>query len=87
MGFELVEKVQRMLDEEGVRAEVFAFPRGLPAVVVSIPWGDWKHEHARAKWLCKMHGGMVMSTVVTEEDGSDCFSAEHSIAFFAGFKE
>ena len=46
-------------------------------VFVEIEWGDWKHEHARAKWLMQENGYRHLGTVVTEEDGSDCYSAVH----------
>lgn len=85
--YEVAEKVQKLLDGEDVFAEVWPSNTGLPACIVSIRWGDWKHEHLRAKWLCEQHGGYVMSSAVTEEDGSDCYSAEHRIVFIDGFKE
>ena len=85
--YEVAEKVQKLLDSEHVYADVWPSNQGLPACIVSIHWGDWKHDHARAKWLCEEHGGYTISSVVTEEDGSDCYSAEHRIVFIDGYKE
>ena len=53
-------------------------------IAVEINWGDWKHEHLRCKWLAseffKVKGRrVVIQTEVTEEDGTDCYSAIHRI--------
>ena len=50
-------------------------------IAVEINWGDWKHEHARADWLIGENGGRLINEMVTEEDGSDCYSAVHYYAF------
>lgn len=50
-------------------------------IVVEILWGDWKHEHARCDWLVSQHGGKPSGTMVTEEDGSDTYSAYHFYKF------
>ena len=54
----------------------------------SIRWGDWKHSHLRFKFLVgqyakehnltKLH---YMGEEITEEDGSDCYSAKHLVCF------
>lgn len=46
-------------------------------VIVTILWGDWKHDHARARYLLEQDGFEEYSSMVTEEDGSDCYSAVH----------
>ena len=50
-----------------------------------ITWGDWKHEHWRSdvivsEELAALFPNFTISldTEVTEEDGSDCYSAYHS---------
>jgi hypothetical protein len=45
--------------------------------VVSISWGDWKHEHLWARSLMSYLGYVEIGSKVTEEDGSDTYSAEH----------
>ena len=50
-----------------------------------IHWGDWKHDHLRLKWLVEEFAeknGLrcMIATQVTEEDGSDTYSAIHKIA-------
>ena len=87
--YDLSDKVQEMIDKEGGRADVYPWNVNydMPVVIVSISWGDWKHDHGFVKYLCKKHGGVVISSTVTEEDGSDCYSADHIVAFVEGFKE
>lgn len=50
-------------------------------VRVDINWGDWKHEHARVDWLVRELGGTCEKVEVTEENGSDCYSASHYYRF------
>lgn len=50
---------------------------------VNISWGDWKHDHL---WMKHFVGQFLESkgfdysidSTVTEEDGSDCYSANHT---------
>ena len=46
-------------------------------IVVDIEWGDWKHEHIWCDNLMGYIGYSVADEVVTEENGSDCYSAKH----------
>lgn len=81
---ELAEKVENALRDNGVFADVYGdyddFNREV--MKVEISWGDWKHEHLRAKWIVKNVIGLPVKKweeVVTEEDGSDCYSAVHTV--------
>ena len=47
-------------------------------IEVEIHWGDWKHEHARCDLLMEKFGYAKTDEDVTEQDGSDCYSAIHS---------
>ena len=72
-----IEAATKVLSENNLYAEVAQFET-LPAFTVAIRWGDWKHEHLRAKWLIESNGiGKLMRSKTTEEDGSDCYSATH----------
>lgn len=57
-------------------------------VKANIDWGDWKHDHLRYEWLmeewARENGYLVVSNseAVTEEDGSDCYSALHHTGLF-----
>ena len=68
--------IHDFLDDNGVWAEVYGYPN-TTAIVVDISWGDWKHEHLWARDLMKFLGYVEIGGKVTEEDGSDCYSAEH----------
>jgi hypothetical protein len=46
-------------------------------IAVSISWGDWKHDHGWCDMLMGYIGYDRVGLVVTEEDGSDCYSADH----------
>lgn len=70
-------EIENYLRESRVWCEVCGY-RGLPVVVVSIHWGDWKHEHLRCDWLMEeKFGASRIKVEVTEENGSDCYSADH----------
>lgn len=47
------------------------------SVIIPISNGDWKHSH---QWLDELMGRIeykLQDETVTEEDGSDCYSADH----------
>ena len=78
------EEIQKNLD--AANAEFTAEKSGLIAqinsldtmeIVIDIVWGDWKHEHYYADYVMKQHGFLLKNEVVTEEDGSDCYSSIH----------
>lgn len=65
------------LSDNGVYAEVFHYSKNIPVVVVSIEWGDWKHEHGWCNNLMHYLGYTEIGNQVTDENGSDCYSADH----------
>jgi hypothetical protein len=67
-------EIQKYLQEKGIYAEIDEYENEL---VVSIEWGDWKHEHGYCDYLMTLIGYTSTGQMVTEEDGSDCYSAEH----------
>ena len=46
-------------------------------VEIEVYWGDWKHDHRWCNDLMSYIGYECREEVVTEEDGSDCYSATH----------
>lgn len=44
-------------------------------VCVEINRGDWKHEHGASHEIMAELGATRVNEEVTEEDGSDCYSA------------
>ena len=72
------EMVEKKLNDEHIYASVWPYRSDMPVMDVEIQWGDWKHDHARAKWLLgEISGIHYISSAVTEENGSDCYSAVH----------
>ena len=67
---EKIKEVYDLLNTEKVYPDEIYTDSDLPDCIlcIDISWGDWKHDHARLKW-------------VTEENGSDCYSATHYFAF------
>lgn len=75
----LVNEIQKCLDEHNFCATVYDCLM-LPVIEIEINWGDWKHDHLHLKWLMEEHFSNKLEYVgekVTEEDGSDCYSAIH----------
>ena len=77
--WEKTEKAQEILDRNGMSAECYPHHE-LPVVCVEIRWGDWKHDHQRCKWLLAQEGFVSFGEEITEDDGSDCYSAIHYFA-------
>lgn len=48
-------------------------------VCISVRWGDWKHEHGYLRYLLIENGYDYDGEVVTEDDGSDCYCADHYV--------
>lgn len=78
LGHELEDHFSKL----GVYYEIW--PCDNNSLCVEISWGDWKHDHLwcdyEVKNFLKSKGHEVVSndTQVTEEDGSDTYSAIHS---------
>ena len=72
---ETINKIQKALKDYGVGYDdVHIFNR---VILIPISWGDWKHDHACCDYVMKTLGYPLVQTQVTEEDGSDCYSADH----------
>ena len=68
-------RLSKCLSDNGIYADVYTNSEGV--VMVSISWGDWKHEHGWCSTLMGYLGYSEDDEIVTEENGSDCYSAEH----------
>ena len=67
---------QYLIDNDCGYNEVYLTAGGYLAV--AIEWGDWKHSHLWCDDLMKYLGYVpVCQAVVTDENGSDCYSATH----------
>ena len=69
------DNIYEYLGFNDVYAEVSTNSIGV--VAVDIEWGDWKHEHLWCKNLMEYLGYKEIGSKVTEEDGSDTYSAIH----------
>ena len=47
-------------------------------ILVCISWGDWKYQHLACEQVMKRLGYIQVQEVITEDNGSDCYSAEHT---------
>ena len=68
-------EVQKYLDDHNLWGDVSVHDG---VVSVEIHWGDWKHDHWYCQDLMSDLGYTLINKVVTEEDGSDAFSAIHT---------
>ena len=74
----LVEEAIEILVTRGASGEVYdAIYNGRPAIAVEIEWGDWKHDHIFVDNILERNGFVHIANEVTNEDGSDCYSAIH----------
>jgi hypothetical protein len=53
----------------------------IPVVYIYVIWGDWKHDHICLKNAMQENGFIFAGEEVTEEDGSDCYSATHAYIY------
>ena len=69
-----IQKIQKYLQAHQIYACLWEDNN---QIVISIEWGDWKHDHLYCIHLMSEIGYEHICENITEEDGSDCYSAEH----------
>lgn len=69
------QEIRALFKEKRMYGEVLEHANG--AISVDISWGDWKHDHSYCDFLMRECGYICTDEQVTEEDGSDCYSAIH----------
>ena len=63
------------LTKNGIYCEIYpAHTR----VELLLEWGDWKHDHGFVDYLMGLIGYTFIAQTITEDDGSDCYSAIHT---------
>lgn len=73
-------KFENLMKENNLHYEYCEIPPN--SVLVNIRWGDWKHDHAYFKFLVlNRFSGATIKQRITDEDDSDCYSAEYTITF------
>lgn len=74
-------QTQKLLDDNNIFAEVYAYGNDMPVVCVNID-GDWKHDHWRADVLVEERlGGHLIKKDITEDTGCDWYPAIHYYYF------
>ena len=69
-----VQEIQEYLNENEIFGEVAEWNNQL---IISIEWGDWKKGHLWCKVLMGYIGFTEFASKVTDENGSDTYSAIH----------
>ena len=79
---DLTQKLNEYLRENHCYQTVYAYDDNF--YIAEVTWGDWKHDHLRLEWLVREFAEkngytrfIGNSVEVTEEDGSDTYSANH----------
>lgn len=70
--FERIQKHLRALD-----ADYSEIEQAEDCIQISVEWGDWKHSHIYLDNAMKQIGFTCWDEIVTEQDGSDCYSSIH----------
>lgn len=76
-----IDMISQYLSDNGVYNDIWK--KG-SIIVVSIDWGDWKHEHLWCKTAMGYLGYKEIGSSITDENGSDCYSADHYFQYFEG---
>ena len=75
------EDVKRIFKENNLTYEWWVNFDG--TIVVNVEWGDWKHDHAFLNYIMRKNQYRGIDEVVTEDDGSDTYSATHYFKYGA----
>ena len=70
-----IQELYKALREKDLYPDLSELDNGV--IVASVEWGDWKHDHSYCDHLMRECGYVCTDEQVTEEDGSDCYSAIH----------
>lgn len=71
-----VSRLYGYLSKNGIYGEIWQ--NGGQLTELLVEWGDWKHDHGFADYLMSLVGYRCVGQNVTEDDGSDCYSAVHT---------
>lgn len=81
------EKINNYLKENEMSVRCWVDnPYSIDEFETEINWGDWKHEHARFKYLLGQFADSIDKDLdiyewTIAEDGSDCYSAGYRFRF------
>lgn len=72
----ITNKVQKLFNENSIN-HFFSVDFNNGTIEVEVEWGDWKHDHLYLERVMKNNGYTMIDSEVTEEDGSDTYSARY----------
>ena len=72
--------IKRIFKENKLCYDYFIRTDG--TIQVNVEYGDWKHDHFYLDYIMEHNGYRLKSMIVTEEDGSDCYSSVHLFEIF-----
>lgn len=67
--------LQKYLQEKELYVEVGEGRGGI--IMISIEWGDWKHEHMYCDYLMREKGYRLIDETNVVGNDSDCYSSTH----------
>ena len=73
--------IERVMKENNCYYDWFIHNDG--TIEINVEWGDWKHGHRFLVYIMRKANYRHISEIVTEEDGSDTFSATHKFRYGA----
>ena len=84
LNWDIADQLQDCFRENKLWVEGLHYNQVQDRIEFDINWGDWKHEHLRAKWLMeeffnKLNITIKTDSYTTEEDGSDTYSAHYNV--------
>ena len=72
-----IESIQAVFKERGLEVdEIYEIEDN--EVLVCISWGDWRYQHLACDNIMRQLGYDKVQEVVTEFNGDDAYSSEHS---------
>lgn len=68
-----ITSIVKTLNKCGIHGDIWEDKN---VIGIHISWGDWKHDHWRCDEVMNELGYELKNYKITEENGSDCFSAD-----------
>lgn len=68
------QELYQHLQSKGLYYDIYETEDGF---IISVEWGDWKHDHRYLEHIMGELDYILIDKKITNEDGSDCCSADH----------
>ena len=81
---DVADELEKFLRDNRLWVDEFYFNSMNKSIEFDINWGDWKHEHMRAKWLIEdffneRNEFVRIDSYTTEDNGTDTYSAHYTL--------